>query len=421
MTYIPPELTTRAHSPNEALPEFALVFAQPGTAEILFAAVASMGNLTPLAGGVDDCTRALASGTCRLVFLDFSLSQIGKSTSLAKQLASTRPDLALVAVGNSAVADSVLSALRAGVRDFIDLGSAQLEASSIVQKALASGHVQITAASQVVRGKLLVVLGARAGVGTSCAAINLALLAQRAHGADGKTLLLDFGIPVADASLYLGQKKEFDLLQAINSLNRIDETFIASAFARHSSGFGLLPMPSQAERMREIAYSDALSLLDLMRGFFPLQIADLGGCSDPDFVAAMVRNADEVLLVSDPSVGAIVSARTLVQALAERGAIIKKIKLLLSKHEAALALTVVDVAKRLGIQPLVELPQCHVPMLQAINQGRALGEIAPADAYTQALAAVWQHLGWLPDVKPVASRFDQGLLKGLRRLIQRSS
>ncbi len=420
MTTLPPELP-RAHVLNPGLPEFALAFGQPGTAETLFSAVASLGNLSPLNGGVDDCAHALSIGAYRLVFLDFSQSQIGRSTNLAKQLASSRPDLTLVAVGNSAVADSVLSALRAGVRDFIDLTSAHLEAPAIVQKALSSSPIVVSAQASTVRGKLLVVLGARSGVGTSCAAVNLALLAQRAYGGEGNSLLLDFGIPVADASLYLGQKKEFDLLQAVNSLSRIDDTFIASAFARHASGFSLLPMPSQTDRMREIAYSNVLSLLDLMRGFFPLQIADLGGCSDPDFVAAMVRSADEVLLVSDPSVGAIVSARTLVQALADRGVITSKIQLMLSKHEVALALTAADVAKRLGVQPMVELPQCHVAMLQAMNQGRALAEVAPTEAYVQAIETVWRRMGWLPDAKPVASRFDQGLVKGLRRLIQRPS
>lgn len=418
MSHMPPELP-RSQASNGPLPEFALAFAQPGTAETLSAAVANMGRLSPLEGGVEDCARTLASRPWKVVFLDFSPSQMRRSAALAKQLASAQPGLALVAVGNSAVADSVLSALRAGVRDFMDLGSAQLEAPAIVQRALTVGPSPLATPSPAVRGKLLVVLGARVGVGASCAAVNLALLAQRAQAAEGKTLLLDFGIPVADGSLYLGQKKEFDLLQAINSLNRIDETFIASAFARHSSGFGLLPMPAQAERMREIAYSDALSLLDLMRSFFPLQIADLGGCSDPDFVAAMVRNADEVVLVSDPSAGAIVSARTLVQALAERGVIVGKIHLLLSKHEPVLALSSADVAKRIGVQPMAELPQCHVPMLQAINQGRALAETAPAEPYVQALASVWRRLAWLPDAQPVASRFDQGLVKGLRRLIQR--
>ena len=400
------------------MPELALVFAQAGTVEKLSLLVADLGRLVPLAGGIPECARALADSKPRLIFLDFSPSQAARSAALAKQLASTQPQPALVAVGNAAIADSVLAALRSGVRDFVDLDDSGGDASAIIRRALSShdGMVNVAPAS---RGRMVAILGARVGVGSSSAAINLALLTQRAYGSDGQTLLLDFGIPVADASLYLNQKKEFDLLQAINSMSRIDETFIASAFARHSSGFTLLPMPAQPERMREISYDDALGLLNLMRSFFPTVLADLGGCTDLDFVAAMVRQADEVLLVCDPSAGAIVSARTLLGGLAERGVIVSKLRLLLSKHDEALALNAPDVAKRLGVQPLAELPMRHVPMLQATNQGKALAEVAPGDPYVLALDSARSQFDWMPLARPGKGRFGDGLVGSLRNLMHR--
>lgn len=414
MTTMPPELT----AVRASMPELALVFAQVGTVEKLSQLVADLGRLVPLAGGIPECARALADSKPRLIFLDFSPSQAARSAALAKQLASTQPHPALVAVGNAAIADSVLAALRSGVRDFVDLDDSGGDASAIIRRALSShdGMVNVAPAS---RGRMVAILGARVGVGASSAAVNLALLTQRAYGSDGQTLLLDFGIPVADASLYLNQKKEFDLLQAINSMGRIDETFIASAFARHSSGFTLLPMPAQPERMREISYDDALGLLNLMRGFFPTVLADLGGCTDLDFVAAMVRQADEVLLVCDPSAGAIVSARTLLGGLAERGVIVSKLRLLLSKHDEALALNAPDVAKRLGIQPLAELPMRHVPMLQATNQGKALAEVAPGDPYVLALDSARSQFDWMPLARPGKGRFGDGLVGSLRNLMHR--
>lgn len=413
--------TAGGKSPRPALAEFALVHAQTGTAEALFAAVASIGNLTSVQGSPSDCLKTIADAGYPLVFLDFSPSQADRSAALARQLVASQPALALVAVGNSAVADSVLAALRAGVRDFMDLQSAESEAPAIIGRALAANPLTTASPGLASRGKLVVLLGARPGVGTSCMAVNLAVLAQRAFGAEGKTLLLDWGIPVADASLYCGQKKEFDLLQAINSISRIDQTFIASAFARHASGFTLLPMPTQTERMREIAYTDALALVDVMRGHFRLQLADLGGCSDPDFVAAMARHADEVLLVSDPSVGAILSARAQLAALAERGVIVSKLQLVLSKHEEALALTATDVAQRLGIQPAGELQHCHLAMLQAVNQGKVLAEINPAEPYAQKLASLLHRCDWMPVAKhATASRFDRGFVNGLRSFIQRN-
>jgi len=305
------------------------------------------------------------------------------------------------------------------VRDFIDLDDADGEAVSIVRRALSAGTDSPSPGTGATRGKMVALLGARAGVGTSSLAVNLAVLAQRRHGEAGRTLLLDFGLPVADASLYLNQKKEFDLLQAIHSLSRIDDTFIASAFATHGSGFTLLPMPSQPERMREISYDDTLSLLATLRGHFQTVIADLGGCTDHDFVATLVRQADEVILVCDPSAGAIVSARALMQALGERGVIIRKTRLVLTKHDPALALGAADVAQRLHVEPLCELPHRHVPMLQATNQGKALVESTPHDPYVAALQPVLEALQWLPAAVPGTPRFGGGLVGNLRGLIRR--
>ncbi len=400
-------------------PEFALVCPQAVTTERLSPVLAGVGTLSPLWGNTEQCVQQLCSTPYALAFLDFSTPQLGQAARVAQRLAVSRPSLALVAVGNAANAESVLTALRAGVSDFIDLDNAEVEGLAIVQKALSVHDTAWGGAAPMHRGKLLVLLGARAGVGTSCAAINLTALAQRALGTQGHAMLLDFGIPVADASLYLGQKREFDLLEAIASIGRIDHTFIASAFAHHPAGFSLLPMPSQAERMREIAYDDALALLELLRKYFPLQVADLGGCSDPDFVAAVVQQADEVLMVSDPSVGAIASARTLLHALSERGVQANKLKLVVSKHDPALALGMADMAKRLGLQPLAELPHCHLAMLQAMNRGQSLAESSPEAAYTTAVAGIWQRLAWWSATKADAERINTGLVQGLRRLVRR--
>lgn len=415
MTAMPPDLNT-VRATSEAMPDLALVFAQAGTAEKLSLVTANLGRLVPIDGNVADCARELADGRQRLVFLDFSPSQASRSAALAKQLAIAAPHVPLVAVGNSAIADSVLAALRSGVRDFIDLDNADGDAATIVVRALTSSNDGAGGQLPQSRGRMVAVLGARAGVGASTVATNLALLAQRSYAGAGRVMLLDFGIPVADASLYLNQKKEFDLLQAINSLSRIDETFIASAFAAHSSGFSLLPMPSQADRMRQISYDEAVALLGALRHFYSTLVADLGGFGDLDFVAAMVRQADEVLLVCDPSAGAIVSARTLLQGLAERGTIVGKLRLVLNKHDEALALSAADVAKRLGLQAQCELPHRHVPMLQATNQGKTLGELAPNDPFTLSIESVVHLFDWLP---AQATTRPKGLLGGLRGLIHR--
>jgi FixJ family two-component response regulator len=56
-----------------------------------------------------------------LVLLDFTQSRAIDSARLAEQIARLFPQLPLVAVGNAGEPEALLAALRAGVRDFIDL------------------------------------------------------------------------------------------------------------------------------------------------------------------------------------------------------------------------------------------------------------------------------------------------------------
>lgn len=57
--------------------------------------------------------------------------------------------------------------------------------------------------------------------------------------------------------------------------------------------------------------------MNRLRSFFERQIVDLGGFNNMDFTAHLLK-ADEVVLVADQSVGAIVSAAELLQELKKR-------------------------------------------------------------------------------------------------------
>lgn len=398
MTTMPPPVTLDRAASGRATPapDFAVAFAAPGTLERLAALLGEQGKLTPLAGSAEVCETALAAGRHALVFLDFSGEQAAQSARLARQLTVSRPEQLVIAVGLAVQADSVLAALRAGASDFIDLEGEAGEAQTIVRRALATRPPSSAAHSGSVRGRVVAVLGARGGVGTTSTALNFGWLAQRALGAQGQAMLLDFGMPVADGALYVNQKKEYDLLEAVHNMHRFDPTYIGSAFARTDNGLTLLPLPGTPQRLREVAYDDALSLLARLRSHFQTQVVDLGGLADLDFVAAVARNADEVLLVCDPSAGAIVSARTLLQGLGERGLILHGVQLLLNKHDEALLLSVGDVAERLGIQPLAALPHRHPALTQAINDGRPLAQSQPKDPWVRALEAVVTRLAPAP-------------------------
>jgi hypothetical protein len=98
----------------------------------------------------------------------------------------------------------------------------------------------------------------------------------------------------------------------------------------------VLPLPATLAEMRDISFSEALALLDRLRAFFDLQVVDLGGFSNAEFMAQIVKAADTVVLVAEQSVGAIVSAAELLQELKKREVERDDLHLLVSRFDAEL-------------------------------------------------------------------------------------
>ena len=108
-----------------------------------------------------------------LVFIDFS-ERSDLASVAAATVRAAYPGLPIVALGSLAQPESTLAALRAGVRDFIDV-SAPTEDALRTTRGLLS-HVSEPTSRH---GKVVALLGARAGMGVSTLAANLAVWLQK--------------------------------------------------------------------------------------------------------------------------------------------------------------------------------------------------------------------------------------------------
>jgi pilus assembly protein CpaE len=86
-------------------------------------ALGAVGTLVAEADSQDSFVEKIGTLRPGLVFLDFTQSRAIDSARLAEQIARLFPQLPLVAVGNAGEPEAMLAALRAGVRDFIDLAA----------------------------------------------------------------------------------------------------------------------------------------------------------------------------------------------------------------------------------------------------------------------------------------------------------
>ncbi|CAN0620328.1 pilus assembly protein CpaE [Burkholderia multivorans] len=354
-----------------------------------------------------------------LVFIDFSGEHAALASTAAAAVRAAHPGLPVVALGSIAEPESALAALRAGVRDFVDISAPAADALRITRGLLdnvgepASRH-----------GKVVALLGARVGMGVSTLAANLAVWLQK-HGTaeasagegghDRHTALVDLGLPAGDGALFLNTRCEFHFVEAVRNLRRFDRTFVNTALARHASGVALTALPPNLADLRDVSYASCVGLLNRLRAFFDQQVVDLGGFSNREFVAQVAASADEAWLVCDQGVASIVSAVDLLEGLREAGVDTARVRLVVNQYHPALGLTPAQIAERLGLPLLATLPARRVAIGHAANQGRLIVELTERDPYVRAIEPLAQRL-----IGAAAPRAASGL-SALKRFIHPSS
>ncbi|ALM83999.1 pilus assembly protein CpaE [Bordetella sp. N] len=379
-------------------------------------AIGDMGLLMQEMPSMEHMARRLAELDPRVVFLDFTRNENepGKylqAADLARMLARVAPAVPRVAVGYVAHPEGAIAALRAGVSDFIDPSVAPDEVREVVQRVMnMDGGVVPNSGARGSR-RSVALLGARPGVGTSTLAVHLAGLMQdrmaqvsanrpgapkpikgqgdNSHLALSERVgLLDLGWPVGDCLLYLNIDSDFDFAEAVRNLRRLDPTLLGSAMAHTRSGISVLSMPRDVAQMRGISLSDSLLLFERLRQHYGLLLADAGGFSNPEFVAGLARSAQETWLVTDQSVGALVSLAGLLRELEQQHVERGHLRLVVNRYDERYGMTAVQIAERFNLELAGTLPDRTLPLMVCTNQGHLLHEDAERDIYVRAV----QHL-----------------------------
>jgi pilus assembly protein CpaE len=374
-------------------------------------AVATSGALAAAGHEPSALGQRIAALRPSLLFVDFSGGMTEAATRAVQAARSLAPHIPVVAVGKLAEPESAIAALRAGVRDFIDLAGAPQEAARITREVLEN------AAHMPARhGRLTVLLGARIGVGVSTLAAHLSVQLQKRGARAGRhAALVDLGLPAGDAMLYLDTRSEFDFVEAVRNLRRFDETFVHTALARHASGLALTTLAPDLSSLRSVSYASAVALLTRLRAFFDQQIVDLGGFSNHDFVAQVAQAADEVWVICDPAIASVVSAADLLRELGAAQFDSARVGIVVNKFDARLGLSAEQIAARLGLPLVATLPARRVPLGQAANQGKLLIDTAERDPYVRALDALADRIGPLDEGAP-ARGAARGAPTGFARL-----
>jgi pilus assembly protein CpaE len=267
------------------------------------------------------------------------------------------PAAGFVVLAKTLEPQAMLEAMRLGITEWLPdpVGAADLDA--------ALQRVTRPVSTSGIRGRSFAVVGGKGGVGCTTIAVNLAAAIRNAT--KEPTLLLDLHMAQGDTSVFLGVEPRFTVLDALENIHRLDDTYFHGLVTPTPAGVDLL-----ASANRPVLGSmDVLrvqALFEFVTTAYPWVIIDCPR-SDPAVLDAL-DVASSVLVVANQELATLRSASRLAALLRQRcGA--NRVKLAINRFDNDSEIGRKDVERVLGGAIAYTFPSDYRAAVAALNKG----------------------------------------------------
>src|SRR5258705_13380071 len=192
--------------------------------------------------------------------------------AFASQLRRLKPTVKLIACSAAVPPQPtlLLEAMRSGVQDFL---GKPVQADSL-RDLLLRIREDLKTKDFPSQDKLIVLMGAKGGVGTTTVAVNLGV--QLATFAHKRTVLLDFARPLGNVHLLLYLHPKFGVRDAIDGVDRLDSHFLAGLLTKHKTKLELLAGTTQPEEREKIEINLLDRSVNVAQNAFDVVLLDIG-------------------------------------------------------------------------------------------------------------------------------------------------
>jgi pilus assembly protein CpaE len=284
-------------------------------------------------------------------------------------------------------------ALRAGVRDVLTapLSPEQLyEAVERVSSGLRAPSVPLIPKGVDIDplesggdlGRVVTVFSTKGGAGKSVIATNLGVvLAMRS---DRPVCLVDADLQFGDIAVMLKLAPAHTIVDAVNSLDRLDTSLLQSLLTFHpASGMLVLAAPLEPAFADQIGAADMVRIIELLRRFCSFVIVDTPAYFN-DVVLGLIEVSDEVLLVAGLDVPNIKKVKIGLQTLRLLNTPREKLRLILNRANSKAKLDVSEVERTLQVTADSLIPS-DVVVPQSVNKGIPVVLSAPRSSVAKAM------------------------------------
>jgi pilus assembly protein CpaE len=223
-------------------------------------------------------------------------------------------------------------------------------------------------------GRVVAIVGAKGGVGSSTIAHNIAW--SVATGLDIATIIADLDLGFGTAGLDYNQDPPQGIAEAVFAPDRVDANLVDRLLSKCSDNLSLLAAPATLDRPYDFPETAFDSILDVMRGSTPCIILDLPHVWTA-WTRRMLVGADEVMIVAAPDLANLRNTKNILDNIRSARPNDHQPKLVLNgvglvkRPEIAVA----DFSKTVELEPMAVIPHDAKLFGAAANNGQMIAEI----------------------------------------------
>lgn len=293
----------------------------------------------------------------------------------------------------------MLEAMRAGVKECLRYPFPPEELDAALARVAASIDVGPG-------GDIFAFLGAKGGVGTTTAAVNVAT--DLARMSPGGALLVDLHLAYGDAAVYLAAEPKFSVADALENTHRLDAAFLKSLCVKTKAGPELLASPERNVSLAVDA-GRVKALIEAAARSYRYVVLDL--CRTDPAVLDGLDPVKKIVVIANQELATVRGASRMAATLNLRYGK-EHVVLAVSRYDPNAGIGQEDIERVVGSKIRYLLPSDYRVALAALNTGRPLA-LNGRTRLAGALNVLARELAELPDDEPSkAGRSIFGRLTG---------
>ena len=318
-------------------------------------------------------TKGQGTGAVDMLLLELDETRPQQTFTHIRGLLSASPNLEVFLTASRTDPQVLLEAFRLGVKEFLPqpLTRQDVEPALLRFEERFNGRVS---GSEMESGRVVAVIGARGGVGSSTVATNLAASIQQTKPRE-PVALMDLDLHGGDLGLFLDLRPPQGLKQLAQDISRLDETIVRSSLVTHGSGLHLLT--SGYEGFDEIhpATGSTMRIIGLLRSMHRHVFVDCGHVLEPAVKEAL-DCSDQIVVVTTLSLPVIRRTKRLLGILGAAHYPVGKVVVAVNRYVNEQKELLSETEDMLGVRAAGLIPNDYETAREAIEHGKPLVTMA---------------------------------------------